>query len=226
MAARFNWLLVLLLALAVGFAAVVLNRPNAPAEPPSARFDGEASDAPRGKPDPAGMAVHTDSREPSPVRVAADANPNVVSVVEAARNGKHPERLSYMTLPKPFDKAAYEADPDAYLNVVEPGRVRQALEPGEGVPFIRENGLREFNVKSGGSVDLSVIAIKNAPVTFKSFDGGAFSNGLNSISVKADEKGVAVVKFTATKGTIAEVNIIAASPMTSDQINFVVRVEK
>ncbi len=67
-------------------------------------------------------------------KVPVDANPQVKSVVEALKTGKHPERVSSLITPKPFDQAAYLADSNAYLNVVEPGRIWQVAQPGKGVP--------------------------------------------------------------------------------------------
>jgi len=63
-----------------------------------------------------------------------------------------------------------------------------------------------------------------APVTFTSFDCGAFSNLLTSITVTADTDGVATATFLATPGTLNETNILAASPLCSGQVNFSVTI--
>lgn len=157
--------------------------------------------------------------------VPVDLNPNVKSVHEALTTGRFPERVSAMTPPKPFDRAAYTADPQAYLDVVEPGRVWQPAQPGEGVPRIKASTPRYVEAEQGEPVSLRVEAVAGAPVTFTSFDLGAFQNRLTSITVQAGDDGVAVARFTGTPGTINNVNILAASPMTSGQLRFVVNVQ-
>lgn len=158
-------------------------------------------------------------------RVPADANPHVKSVAEALKTGKHPERVSPIILPKPFDQATYLANPDAYLNVVEPGRIWQVAQPGKGVPRLASSVDRFQTIEQGQSVTLKVKAIRDAPVTFTSFDLGAFQNRLTSITVKADANGNASAIFTGTPGTINKVSILAGSPMTSGQLKFIVDVQ-
>jgi len=79
-------------------------------------------------------------------------------------------------------------------------------------------------VVQGEAVRLAVQAVPESPVTFTSFDLGQFSNQLTTITVLADENGVASTEFLATPGTINDVNILAASPMASGQVKFVVNV--
>ncbi|HUY35193.1 MAG TPA: hypothetical protein VMV69_20780 [Pirellulales bacterium] len=54
--------------------------------------------------------------------------------------------------------------------------------------------------------------------------GGAFENQLTSITVQADAQGMAEAKFLATAGTIANIHILAASPLASGQARFIVNV--
>ncbi|MFO0755759.1 MAG: hypothetical protein U0359_04680 [Byssovorax sp.] len=65
-----------------------------------------------------------------------------------------------------------------------------------------------------------------APVTFTSFDMGAFDNGLASMTVQADAAGAASVAFTATRGTIDSVHVLAGSPMAVGQVQFLVQVTR
>ena len=44
------------------------------------------------------------------------------------------------------------------------------------------------------------------------------------MTVETDDHGVAIVRMTATSGTIHTVNIMVASPVTSGQVKFVVDV--
>jgi hypothetical protein len=157
-------------------------------------------------------------------KIDPQANPQVASVAETLRTGKFPERVSTHILPKPFDKQAYAANPQAYLNVVEPGRVWQPAQPGSGVSRLKSLTARITDVEQGEPLPLRVQDVPRAPVTFTSFDMGAFQNQLPSITVAADEKGIATAVFTGTPGTINSVNILAASPMTSGQLNYVVNV--
>ena len=79
-------------------------------------------------------------------------------------------------------------------------------------------------MQQGETIPLQVRALPNAPVSFSSFDLGRFQNHLTSITVEANDAGVATVQFTAPPGTINHVNILVASPMTAGQAKFVVEV--
>lgn len=157
-------------------------------------------------------------------KVRADANAR--SVVEAAQTGRFPERLSALVPPKPFDINAFEADPQAYLDVVEPGRAFQSADGAVGVKALEAVGVAYQEVDPGGSVKLRVTGEAGAPVTFTSFDMGAFENGLASITVLADASGEAEVTFTATAGTIETVKILAGSPLAVGQVKLMVQVRR
>lgn len=156
--------------------------------------------------------------------IKADANPQVEAVVEAIQQKRHPERLSAMASPPPFDAKAYRSDPAAYLSVVELGRVFQTAQPGPGVPRLQAVSPNLQMVKQGESVKLKVIAPPGSPVSFTSFDCGEFDNRLTAITVTADEEGVAEARFTTTPGTIEDIHILAGSPQASGQVRFVVNV--
>ncbi len=157
-------------------------------------------------------------------RVALDANPQVASVVEALRSREHPERLTSFQRPLPFDLAAFQADPEKYLNTVEPGRVYQAAPAGEGVQRILRLSPRYRRVLQGETVTLQAKADPHVPVTFFSARLGQFSNQLTAITVRADAEGVAETQFTATPGTRGDIDILAASPTNSHQARFVINV--
>jgi hypothetical protein len=156
--------------------------------------------------------------------VRADLNPNLRSVAEAARDGTHPERLTALLAPAPFDAQRFAADPQAYLDVVEPGRVFQSAAPGEHVPELELVGDAIATIPQGASTRLRVRGVPLGPVTFTSFACGAFANHLTSITVRADDAGVAEAIFTAPPGTLNDVNILAGSPLSSGQVNFCVTV--
>jgi hypothetical protein len=148
-------------------------------------------------------------------------NPQMASVIEAAKTGKFPERRSAMILPQPFDHAAWIKDPQAYLDICEPGRVFQPAQPGKDIRPLSARSPQYIEVGSGDATELSVQAVPGVPVTFTSFDLGSFSNGLTSLTVRADDQGVARARFV-TVGTVNDCNILAASPLCSGQVPFMV----
>jgi hypothetical protein len=154
--------------------------------------------------------------------IPRDANRMVASVAEALSTGRFPERLSPMLAPKPFDEQAYRKNPETYLNTVEPGRVFQCAQPGPNVPALNRDSKPGLRTVQGETVSLKVRAPSGAPVTFTSFDSGAFQNQLPSITVAAGDDGVAIARFTGTPGTYGLVNILAGSPLASGRVSFVV----
>ena len=157
--------------------------------------------------------------------IKSDANPQVKAVAEALKQKNHPERVSVLIRPKAFDAKAYRADPAAYLNVVEPGRVFQTAQPGPGVPRLAPVSPRFQQIAQGESAVLRVHAPAGAPVSFTTFDCGQFENQLSAITVKANDEGIAEAKLTATTGTIADIHILAGSPMASSRVQFIVNVK-
>ncbi len=119
-----------------------------------------------------------------------------------------------------FDPEAYKADPDSYINTIELGRVFQSAQPGPDVKRIQAVSARFQRVTQGEQVPMVVQATPDAPVTFTSFNLGHFDNQLTSITIKADAEGRAAVRYTAAKGTVNDVSVLAASPMTSAQAEF------
>lgn len=164
--------------------------------------------------------------------VPIDANVQVVAVADAIKNRKQDPRayakaVSSHALADAFDQAKYESDEDyreSYVKNPQPSRVFQTAQPGPGVPQLRRMTVPYQKVVQGESTELKVRAVPGAPVTFTSFDLGRFDNELTSITVEADALGDARVNFQGTPGTIDDVNILAASPVTSGQVKLVVHV--
>ncbi len=151
-------------------------------------------------------------------------NESIKLVAEAVRTGSSPERLTPMILPHPFDQSAFESTPEKYLIGVEPGRVWQAAHPGPGVLPLRAGSPERATIKQSESVRLVVRTVAGAPATFTAFDSGSFENLAASITVMADGQGLASASFTGTSGTVGSSNILAASPLSSGQIHFIVEV--
>ncbi|MBI3831839.1 MAG: hypothetical protein HY291_20120 [Planctomycetes bacterium] len=158
--------------------------------------------------------------------VKADASPQAASVAEALKKKDHPERLSALLPPKPFDKAAFEAQPAAYLSVAEPGRCYQSAQPGQDVPMLSAQSPLSSRIKQGESIKLTVKTVPMAPFSATSFDGGAFTESkLNCVTVRADKEGVASVTFVATPGTLNDCHILGAAPLSSGQVRFVIEIQ-
>jgi hypothetical protein len=155
----------------------------------------------------------------------SEDNPQVQSVEVALKEGGHPERLSPLIRPKAFNLSAYTSDEDyrkKYLETAEYGRVFQSLNPEKGTPKTTRKSPYYQQVAQGDTVNLSLQAAPNMPVTFTSFDLGKFSNGLTTQTVEADSSGYAEVEFHGMSGTIGDVNILASSPAASGQVKFLV----
>ncbi len=155
-----------------------------------------------------------------PIPLKPDLNANVASIVEAARTGDHPERLSPLKAPAPFDPAAFRANAKAYLDVSEPGRCFQTATPGEKVPVLTRIGRGSLALKLGTGVALQVRAPAGAPTSFLSLALGTFDNQLTSITVVADAEGVATATYYATPGVTGEARVLAGSPLASGQVTF------
>jgi hypothetical protein len=158
-----------------------------------------------------------------------DENPYVESVATALVSRTNPERYSSFVVPKSFDADAFASRgreySEEYAKVVEPGRVFASAQPGPDAKPIRNESPRYHRLIQGESVTLKVRSAPNSPVTFTSFDLGSFSNKLSSITVVASSEGIAETTFTAGGGTIDEVQIMAASPVNSGRVNFLVTVQ-
>ncbi len=127
--------------------------------------------------------------------------------------------------PEPFDLEAYQAEPEAYLSKIRPGRVFYPAQPAQDVSPLRPKSSKFNKILQGETVVLRVKADPKSPVAFYSSDGvGRFDNQLKSITVAAGEDGIAEVRYTAVAGTVGLQSILAASPLHSQQLKFVVKV--
>ncbi len=127
-------------------------------------------------------------------------------------------------LPEPFDQEKYDADPKTYLDQIRPGRVFQSAQPGPDVKRLTSISDPFISILQGDAVQLKIQADPGAPVAFYTPEIGTFENRLKSITVAADEEGVATAKFTLGRGSSGLVNVLAASPVHSAQVKFTMKV--
>lgn len=132
---------------------------------------------------------------------------------------------SALFLPEPFDAKKYEANPQAYLEKVRPGRVFQPKQPGPDITRLTAVSRPFAKVLQSESVQLRVKADPGAPVAFHTSETGTFENLLKTTTVAANDEGIATATFTLGKGTSGLVNVLAASPVHSDQVRFTFKVE-
>jgi len=133
--------------------------------------------------------------------------------------------MSPLFRPKEFDRDEYLKDKQAYLNLTRPGRVNSALEPGKGVPQIIAAVPNYQEILQGESVILKVESEAGMPVTFHTQQLGEFENRLKTITVEASEQGLAEVKYRAVTGVRGLVTVLAASPVRSGRLKFIIEVK-
>jgi len=131
---------------------------------------------------------------------------------------------SAMFLAQEFDEQKYRENPKTYLDKIRPGRVFKPKQPGQGVRPIAAESNRFVTILQNESVNLIIQASPNAPVTFYTPDGGEFGNRLKSISIAANENGIAEVTYRAVSGVAGLIEILGASPLHSGQVKFTVKV--
>ena len=166
------------------------------------------------------------AERPALPRGAGEPSPGVRSVQEAAATHQHPERLSPLFAPRPFDREAFEANPRAYLDVVEPARCYQsAANPGPDTPRLTAMTHTSLHGRPGETVMLAVHGAPAAPVTFTAFERGHFvENGLSSVSVRSDAHGLATAYFQLPENAnAARVPIVAGSPLATGRQTFIIR---
>ncbi len=110
------------------------------------------------------------------------------------------------------------------LRTVDAERIFVTAAPGPGVPALRIEGVSERRITPGRSTDITVRTVPGALTTFASREGGAFPNKQASITVLADDAGLASTTFTATPGTVDDVYVQAGSPGAIGTVSVVVHV--
>lgn len=127
---------------------------------------------------------------------------------------------------EPYDLAKIDADAD-YYKKVKPARVFQMADIADGTQLeeivIVGEGYRLAVEGDKGVEQLTVRAKAGRPVTFTALDGGHFpANKDISITVKADEKGLASAEFL--PGRLGEYRVAAGSPENAGPATFMITV--
>lgn len=156
--------------------------------------------------------------------IPLDTSPQVAALAKELDTniGKSPAKSTYYGA-EPFEREEYLKDPRAYLDLVRPARVFQSAQPGPNVPRLASQTEFFQEIIQGESVLLEVKVEPGLPVTFHA-PLGEFDNRLKTITVAASEDGVAKVKYHAVSGVQGMMNIMAASPVHSGQLKFLVNV--
>ncbi len=125
-----------------------------------------------------------------------------------------------------FDRESYLRDPKAYLKKVDPDRIFDQADPASGASYLTSPQKARFEqVATGKTVALQITAEPGMPVSWDSPYGGAFTeSNRNSVTVAADENGLATVHWLATEGTTGDAEVLAASPVHAGQVRFVLEI--
>ncbi len=157
--------------------------------------------------------------------IPKDANVQVAGLYEELAQVEPPlAARSSLFPPEPFDQVAYDADKQAWLDKIRPGRAFEPAQPGPDVVPIATPSQAFQNVVQGDKVILEAKVSPGSMVTFYTPAVGEFDNRLTTHSVAADDAGIAKTVYTAGPGTLGLIDIVAASPVHSGQLRFKVRV--
>ena len=128
--------------------------------------------------------------------------------------------------PEPFDRQAYTADPQAYLDQIRPARVFDPAQPADDVTPLEYMSPAFTNILQDEQVQLRVKADPGSPVAFYTPQTAWFEESLlSSVTVAANDEGIATATLKAGGGSVGLVDVMAASPVHSRQIQFRVKVD-
>lgn len=160
--------------------------------------------------------------------VSADATPQTKAFAEIVRSEKGLSRLSAIGDVETFDAGRYQKDAGyrkAYLSRPVGARVFAPAQPGSAVSHIKRTSPRYVRLIQGETAILKVKSVPSMPVTFSSFDLGRFQKSqLTTVTVEADEKGVATATFESPQGSAGDITVVAASPVATGQVRFLVNI--
>ena len=174
------------------------------------------------RPDYSKMQFRSPGESP---RLKGNENPQVSGLLaELKQENKPLAAVTSYVKPEPFDREEYDKNPRDYLDKVRPGRIFDTAKPGPGVTPLVRASQNMFTVLQGEKVVLKVNAEPGSPVTFYTGQVGEFDNRLSTYTTQANEEGIASTTYHATSGTRGLIEIAAASPVHTGQLQFFVRV--
>lgn len=197
-----------------------------------ALLDSEVADALEGDKADSSMGDLDEAEFPNPwgetPLVSPDASSQTKALVAIVQSGNDLSKLSAIGNVPSFDAGRYRSDSlyrTNYLETPVGARVFAPSQPGVDVLHIARSSPRRVRLVQGEAVRLRVKSVPRMPVTFTSFDLGRFRESkLTTVTVEADEDGFAVATFDSPPGTAGDVGVIAASPVATGQIRFLVTV--
>ena len=110
------------------------------------------------------------------------------------------------------------------LSTTEGARVYDTARPGPTVPILRLEGASVQRIQPGETATLQVRSAPGALVSFWAKDGGLFPNQRASITVLADDQGLATTTVFANPGTLYDTSIFIGSPQATGVISTIVQV--
>jgi hypothetical protein len=120
--------------------------------------------------------------------------------------------------------AALDPEIRQALTTTSSDRVNDTARPGPGVPILSLIGPSMVVIEPGGSATLRAQSAPRALVHFYAKDGGIFPNQRASITVLADDQGVATTTLAANPGTIDDTTIFIGSPRASGMVSMIVHI--
>ncbi len=161
---------------------------------------------------------------PAPAEAAGPIKPRVVSVEEIAR-AKLGSGAAHEHDHKNFNRAAYLADPAGYLGQIAGSRIYDVANPAAGLAALAPDGPSGFSVETNTEATLAARTEPGMPVTFTSFGLGQFpASGMQTVTVAADDQGIARTQFLVTPGTVGSCLITAGSPVVSSTTQFLISI--
>jgi hypothetical protein len=115
-----------------------------------------------------------------------------------------------------------ENNDSPYLDIAEPGRIYDVAQPASDVAPLTTASSSYFEVADGEAIRVSVQTEASGVATFTAFGVGEFDNGLTTITLEADEDGVASATYVTSTGSELT-DIVAGSPMRSGTVRFTLR---
>lgn len=147
-------------------------------------------------------------------RVAWQHNPKVYRIVKSETASEQKAKVVAASF-----VSVNQNEDNSYLEIAEPARIYDTAQPDVSVPVldITSNAINKIN--EGESIRLSVKTLPLAPASFTAFGVSKFENGLTTITVVADENGIASANLTVNTGGAA-IDVVAGSPVASGTVRF------